>query len=45
MKVQRDREQLIEYVKTLRYGPPNFRSPGKVFAKLKNIGKMLKISV
>ena len=35
----------MQYVQLLRYGPVHLREPGKVFAKLACIAKMLKISV
>ena len=45
MNIARDRKGLIKYIQYLRYGPSHLREPGRVFAKLACIAKMLKMSV
>jgi hypothetical protein len=41
----RDRQALIKYVHLLRYGPSASQSPRRVFLRLKDIAKMVKVSI
>ena len=40
-----DRQELVKYVHLLRYGPSASRSPCRVFLRLKDIAKMVKVSI
>ena len=42
---QQDRQELIRYVHLLRYGPTAGRSPRRVFLRLQDIAKMVKVSI
>ena len=41
----RDRQELIKYVHLLRYGPSGSQSPLRVFIHIKDIAKMVKVSI
>ena len=43
-KEQKDRRALISYVHLLRYGPSSLRQPGRVYADVKCIARLLGIS-
>ena len=43
--LQQDRQELIRYVHLLRYGPSASQSPRRVFLRLKDIAKMVKVSI
>ena len=42
---QQDRQELISYVHLLRYGPSGSQWPRRVFLRIKNIAKTVKISI
>jgi hypothetical protein len=42
--IEKDREGVMQYVKTLRYVPTHLFQPGKVFAKLFSFPSLLIIS-
>ena len=39
-----DRQQLVRYVHMLRFGPSGSQSPRKVFLRIEDIAKMLRVS-
>ena len=41
----RDRQELIKYVHLLRYGPSDTKSPRRVFLRIKDIAKTVKVSI
>jgi len=41
----RDRQELIKYVHLLRYGPSGTQSPQRVFLRIKDIAKTVKVSI
>ena len=39
-----DRQELIRYVHLLRFGPSSSQSPRRVFLRIKDIAKMVRVS-
>ena len=39
-----DRQELIRYVHLLRFGPSGSQSPRRVFLRIKDIAKMVRVS-
>ena len=41
----RDRQELIKHVRLLRYGPSGSQLPRRVFLRIKDIAKTVKVSI
>ena len=41
----RDRQELIKYAHLLRYGPSGTQAPRRVFLRIKDIAKTVKVSI